>query len=52
MLEARPRGSLFRRDPDGTVLTVVPGLYFANGVYTDTGRSSPACTPSTRHSAW
>ena len=30
--EARPRGSLFRRDPDGTVLTVVPGLYFANGV--------------------
>ena len=32
MLEARPRGSLFRRDPDGTVLTVVPGLYFANGV--------------------
>ena len=27
-----PRGSLFRRDPDGTVLTVVPGLYFANGV--------------------
>jgi sugar lactone lactonase YvrE len=32
VLEARPRGSLFRRDPDGTVLTVVPGLYFANGV--------------------
>ena len=32
ILEARPRGSLFRRDPDGTVLTVVPGLYFANGV--------------------
>jgi sugar lactone lactonase YvrE len=30
--EARPRGSLFRRDPDGTVLTVIPGLYFANGV--------------------
>jgi sugar lactone lactonase YvrE len=30
--EARPRGSLFRRDPDGTVLTVAPGLYFANGV--------------------
>ena len=30
--EARGRGSLFRRDPDGTVLTVVPGLYFANGV--------------------
>lgn len=32
VLEARPRGSLFRRDPDGTVLTEVPGLYFANGV--------------------
>jgi sugar lactone lactonase YvrE len=32
VLEARPRGSLFRRDPDGTVLTVVPGLYFANGL--------------------
>jgi sugar lactone lactonase YvrE len=32
VLEARPRGSLFRHDPDGTVLTVVPGLYFANGV--------------------
>jgi sugar lactone lactonase YvrE len=32
VLEARPRGSLFRRDPDGTVLTVVSGLYFANGV--------------------
>ncbi|KUI16897.1 strictosidine synthase [Mycobacterium sp. GA-1285] len=30
--EARPRGSLFRRDADGTVLTVVAGLYFANGV--------------------
>jgi sugar lactone lactonase YvrE len=34
IFEARPRGSLFRRDPDGTVLTVVPGLYFANGVTT------------------
>ncbi|MCV7279246.1 SMP-30/gluconolactonase/LRE family protein [Mycolicibacterium flavescens] len=30
--EARPRGSLFRRDADGSVLTVVAGLYFANGV--------------------
>lgn len=30
--EARPRGSLFRRDADGTVLTVVAGLYFANGL--------------------
>ena len=32
VLEARGRGSLFRRDPDGTVLTLVPGLYFANGL--------------------
>ena len=32
IMEARPRGGLFRRDADGTVLTVVPGLYFANGV--------------------
>jgi len=31
IFEARGRGSLFRRDPDGTVLTVIPGLYFANG---------------------
>jgi sugar lactone lactonase YvrE len=32
LLEARARGSLFRPDPDGTVLTVVSGLQFANGV--------------------
>ncbi len=32
ILEARGRGSLFRRDPDGTVLTLVPGLYFTNGL--------------------
>ena len=32
VLEARARGSLFRLDPDGTVLTLVPGLYFANGL--------------------
>ncbi|BBY79813.1 SMP-30/gluconolactonase/LRE family protein [Mycolicibacterium pulveris] len=32
VLEAQPRGSLFRREPDGTVLTEVPGLHFANGV--------------------
>jgi sugar lactone lactonase YvrE len=32
ILEARGRGGLFRRDPDGTVLNVVTGLYFANGV--------------------
>lgn len=32
ILEARARGGLFRRDPDGTVLNVAAGLYFANGV--------------------
>lgn len=32
ILEARGRGSLFRRDPDGTVTTLLDGLYFANGV--------------------
>jgi len=32
ILEARPRGNLHRLDPDGTVTTVVDGLYFANGV--------------------
>lgn len=32
ILEARPRGSLMRRQPDGTVRTLVPDLYFANGL--------------------
>ncbi|ORA31768.1 SMP-30/gluconolactonase/LRE family protein [Mycobacterium aquaticum] len=32
ILEARGSGSLFRLDPDGTVTTLVQGLYFANGV--------------------
>ena len=32
IFEARNRGSVFRRDRNGTVLTVVPGLYFANGI--------------------
>ena len=31
-LEARGTGSLFRLDPDGTVTTLVGGLYFPNGV--------------------
>lgn len=31
-LEARGRGSLLRLDPDGTVTTVVSGLYFTNGL--------------------
>lgn len=32
ILEARGRGSLFRLDTDGSVTTLVEGLYFANGV--------------------
>jgi sugar lactone lactonase YvrE len=32
ILEARGRGSLFRLAADGTVTTLVDGLYFANGV--------------------
>jgi sugar lactone lactonase YvrE len=32
IVEARGSGSLFRRDVDGTVTTLLTGLYFANGV--------------------
>jgi sugar lactone lactonase YvrE len=32
IVEARGRGALFRLDTDGTVATLVDGLYFANGV--------------------
>ena len=32
LLEHRPSGRLFRRDPDGTVTMVLGGLYFPNGV--------------------
>lgn len=32
VLESRARGSLFRRDPDGTVTTLAEELYFTNGV--------------------
>lgn len=32
ILEARARGALHRRDPDGTVTTLVDGLHFANGL--------------------
>ncbi len=32
VIEARAGGSLFRRDPDGTVSVVASGLRFANGV--------------------
>ncbi|MFV8053487.1 SMP-30/gluconolactonase/LRE family protein [Mycobacterium sp. 48b] len=40
IMEARGRGSLFRLDPDGTVTTVVDGLYFANGVTTTADESA------------
>ncbi|PRC50582.1 strictosidine synthase, partial [Mycobacterium sp. ITM-2017-0098] len=32
ILEARGRGALHRLEPDGSVTTLVDGLYFANGV--------------------
>ncbi len=32
VVEGRPSGSLFRRDPDGTVSVLAANLYFANGV--------------------
>jgi sugar lactone lactonase YvrE len=32
VIEGRPTGSLFRRDPDGTVSVLASGLHFANGV--------------------
>jgi sugar lactone lactonase YvrE len=32
IMEARGSGSLFRRGPDGSVTTLLTGLYFANGV--------------------
>jgi sugar lactone lactonase YvrE len=32
IMEARGHGGLFRLDPDGSVSTLVDGLYFANGV--------------------
>ena len=36
VLEARGTGGLYRLNPDGTVSTLVGGLYFANGVTTTT----------------
>jgi sugar lactone lactonase YvrE len=32
VVEGRPTGALFRRDPDGTVTVLAANLYFANGV--------------------
>jgi sugar lactone lactonase YvrE len=40
LLEARGRGSLFRLGRDGTVTTLVDGLYFANGVTPTAGESA------------
>jgi sugar lactone lactonase YvrE len=40
IMEARGSGSLFRRDVDGTVTTLLTGLYFANGVTLTTDESA------------
>ena len=40
VIEGRPTGSLFRRDPDGTVTELAGGLYFANGVTLTTDESA------------
>ena len=40
VMEARGRGSLFRLDTDGTVTTVLQGLYFANGLTTTADESA------------
>ncbi|CRZ15799.1 SMP-30/gluconolactonase/LRE family protein [Mycolicibacterium neworleansense] len=40
IMEARGRGGLFRLDTDGTVSTVLDGLYFANGVTVTTDESA------------
>ncbi|MEW2481338.1 SMP-30/gluconolactonase/LRE family protein [Mycobacterium sp. NPDC049093] len=40
IMEARGRGSLFRLSTDGSVTTLVDGLYFANGVTTTADESA------------
>ena len=40
IMEARGRGGLFRVDTDGSVTTLVDGLYFANGVTTTADESA------------
>ena len=40
VLDGRGTGSLFRRDPDGTVHTLAAGLHFANGVTLTTDESA------------
>ncbi|QRY42794.1 SMP-30/gluconolactonase/LRE family protein [Mycolicibacterium boenickei] len=40
VMEARGRGSLFRLNTDGTVTTLLDGLYFANGLTTTADESA------------
>lgn len=40
VIEGRPTGSLFRRDPDGTVSVLASDLHFANGVTLTTDESA------------
>jgi sugar lactone lactonase YvrE len=40
VVEGRPTGSLFRRDPDGAVSVLASDLYFANGVTLTTDESA------------
>ena len=40
VVEGRPTGSLFRRDPDGAVTVLASGLHFANGVTLTTDGSA------------
>ncbi|ASR03025.1 Virginiamycin B lyase [Gordonia rubripertincta] len=50
LLEHRPSGRLFRRDPDGTVTTVLDGLYFPNGVVLAPDRRSLMFTETGNYS--
>lgn len=50
LLEHRPSGRLFRRDPDGTVTTVLDGLYFPNGVALAPNRRSLLFTETGNYS--
>lgn len=50
LLEHRPSGRLFRRDPDGAVTTVLDGLYFPNGVVLAPDRRSLLFTETGNYS--
>lgn len=50
LLEHRPSGRLFRRDSDGTVTTVLDGLYFPNGVALGPDRRSLLFTETGNYS--